>query len=274
MKIRYGKNCAKHFQVANYGEEIKINNIKIVFYPAGHILGSAQIFLQNKKEKVLVTGDYKTVTDDVSQDFQLVKTDTLITEATFGLPIFIHPEPKQEVLKLLKSLDIFSDSCHVVGAYALGKAQRIISLLRNSGYDDIIYLHGAVDKITDYYIEKGINLGKLKKVTKQDLVDLKGKIVITPPSGLRDRWVRKFPNVRSCLASGWMGIKQRAKQSKVELPLVISDHADWNELTNTILKTNAKKVWITHGREEALKYWCKKNNIFAEALSLKGREVV
>ena len=94
MKIRYGENCAKNFQIIKYGEKITIDGVNITFYPAGHILGSAQILLENKKNKVLITGDYKTIKDDTAQDFQLIKTETLITEATFGLPIFKHPKPE------------------------------------------------------------------------------------------------------------------------------------------------------------------------------------
>ncbi len=272
MKIRYGENCAKTFQAIDYGKRININGIGITLYPAGHILGSAQVLLEDKKNKVLITGDYKTISDDTSQSFELIKTETLITEATFGLPIFKHPEPDKEIEKLLGSIKLFTNKCHIVGAYALGKSQRVISLLRKKGYDDIIYIHGALEKITNYYLHRGIKLGKLKKVTKDDVNNLKGKIVIAPPSALKDKWVRKFSDVRFCLASGWMIIKQRVKQSKIELPLVISDHADWNELTNTILNSKAKKIWLTHGRTDALEYWCKKNNINAKALYLKRNE--
>jgi putative mRNA 3-end processing factor len=272
MKIRYGENCAKKFQEIEYGKKININGIGVTLYPAGHILGSAQVLLEDKKNKVLITGDYKTISDATAQSFELIITETLITEATFGLPIFKHPQPEEEIEKLLGSLKLFTNKCHIVGAYALGKAQRIISLLRKKGYDDIIYLHGAIEKITNYYLQRGIKLGKLKKVTKDDVHNLKGKIVIAPPSALKDKWVRKFPDVRYCLASGWMIIKQRVKQSKIELPLVISDHADWNELTSTILNSKAKKIWLTHGRTDALEYWCKKNNINAKALYLKRND--
>ena len=272
MKIRYGEECAENFQVIRYGEKISINNIDVSFYPAGHILGSAQVLLENNKNKILVTGDYKTVPDDTAENFELIETDTLITEATFALPVFKHPDPKKEIFKLIESIKSFPEKNHVVGAYALGKAQRIIKLLRNSGYDEKIYLHGAVEKICNYYKKKGIELGKLEKITKDNYKNIKGNIIIAPPSALRDRWIRKFPDIRTSIASGWMLIKQRAKQSKVDFPLVISDHADWNELTETIKCSKAKKVWITHGREDALKYWCNQNNIKAQALSLKGRE--
>ncbi len=272
MKIRYGENCAKSFQSIKYNEKIYFNGIYITFFPAGHILGSAQILLEDKKNKILITGDYKTIQDDTAQSFELVQTETLITEATFGLPVFKHPKPEDEILKLLNSIQTFSEKPHIVGAYALGKSQRIISLLRKKGYNEVIYLHGAVDKITNYYIKKGIKLGQLKKVSKEDISNLKGKVIIAPPSAIKDKWVRKFSDARYCLASGWMIIKQRVKQNKIELPLVISDHADWLELTNTILKSNAKKVWITHGRSDALKYWCKTKEISAESLNLKGTD--
>ena len=272
MKIRYGPNCAKNFQSIRFGETLFVNGINITFFPAGHILGSAQILLENKVDRVLITGDYKTIKDETTENFELVNTDTLITEATFGLPIFKHPSPDKEILKVLNSINDFPERCHIIGAYALGKAQRIISLLRKKGYDEIIYLHGAIEKINNYYLEKGIKLGNFKKVSSEHIPELKGKIILAPPSALKDKWVRKFPNVRTCLASGWMSIRQRVKQNNIEIPLIISDHADWNELTNTILESKAKKVWITHGREDALQYWCEKNNISAKALFLKGKE--
>ena len=272
MKIRYGEKCATNFQALAYGTPIFINNIKITLYPAGHILGSAQILLEDKKERVLVTGDYKTVEDDTVQNFELVETDTLITEATFGLPIFKHPNPNDEIKKLIKSVKYNNSICHLVGVYALGKAQRVINLLRKNNYDEVIYIHGALEKISKYYSSRNINLGRLVKINMKNINDTKGKIVLAPPSALKDKWARKLAPAKMCMASGWMTVKQRAKQRLIELPLVISDHADWFELTSTISNSNASKVWITHGREDALKYWCLKNNIQAEALSLYGRD--
>ena len=272
MKIRYGNNCAKNFQIANYSDRIYFDGAFITFYPAGHILGSAQILIESKGKKVLVTGDYKTVQDETTQNFQLVKTDFIVTEATFGLPIFKHPKPTSEIKKLTNSVKNELNKNHLIGAYALGKSQRLISLLREEGYDDEIYIHGALEKISDYYNYKNIKLGKLKKINKENKSKIKGKIIIAPPSALKDRWSRNIPDTKLCLASGWMSVKQRAKQKLVELPLIISDHSDWNELTNVIKESDAKKVWITHGREEALKYWCKLNNIDADALSIKKSE--
>ena len=106
MKIRYGNECAKNFQILKYGERIYLDGIYITLYPAGHILGSAQVLLEKKGYKVLVTGDFKTIPDATAQKFELIKTNTLITEATFGLPIFCHPDPSEEVKKIITSLKI------------------------------------------------------------------------------------------------------------------------------------------------------------------------
>lgn len=272
MKHRYGENCAESFQALEYGQALNMDGVRITLYPAGHILGSAQVLLEYQGKRVVVTGDYKTKPDSTAQPFELVPCDLFITEATFGLPVFQHPEAKDEIQKLLASVRANPGRCHVIGAYALGKAQRVIKLLREAGYDDPIYLHGAQVKLCDYYESEGIELGDLRKALDKDKEEFKGRIVIAPPSALKDRWSRRLPDPLVCYASGWMSVKQRAKQSLVELPLVLSDHADWNELTETILATGAEKIWVTHGREEALVHWCKQHGLEAEPLSIQGRE--
>ena len=270
MKIRYGENCAKSFQVINYGESLKINDVEITLYPAGHILGSAQILINFKGQKTLVTGDYKTVDDKISTPFELIKCNTLVSEATFGLPIFRHPNANEEIKKIITSLNKSSQSTHLIGCYALGKAQRVISLLRDSGYKEKIFIHGALEKICRYYMNNNIKLGNLEKISNLKDFDFKNNIVIAPPSALKDRWSRRFKNKISSQASGWLSIKQRVKQNQIEIPLVISDHSDWNELTKTITNTRAEKVLLTHGNEEALVYWCKKKGIDAFPLSIHG----
>ena len=133
-------------------------------------------------------------------------------------------------------------------------------------------MHGSQLKICDYYVSQGINLGNLEPVSYKKSEDFEGKIVIAPPSALKDKWSRRFSDPVICYASGWMSIKQRAKQSLVEIPLIISDHCDWNELITTIKSCKTKSVWVTHGREDALVHWCKSNNINAEPLYMQGRE--
>lgn len=272
MKRRYGENCAGSFQALNYGESLKIDNVTITLYPAGHVLGSAQVLIEYQGQRVVATGDYKTKAESTAQPFELVNCDVFITEATFGLPVFQHPEPEDEIARLLKSVAENPQRCHIIGAYALGKTQRVIRLIREAGYDEPIYLHGANTKLCDYYQSEGIDLGDLRKALNKVKDAFKGAIVMAPPSALKDRWSRRLPDPVICYASGWMSVKQRAKQSLVELPLIISDHADWNELTETIPATGAETIWVTHGREDALVHWCTQRGLTAQPLSIQGRE--
>lgn len=272
MKHRYGQNCAGSFQALDFGDRLQIDDVEVTLFPAGHILGSAQVRLVYNGQRAVVTGDYKTHPDSTAQPFELVPCDLFVTEATFGLPVFQHPDPHGEICRLLSSLNAHPDRTHVIGAYALGKAQRVIKLLREAGHDAPIYLHGAQEKLCGYYQQQNVDLGDLRKALDRDKESFKGHIVVAPPSALRDRWSRRLGDPVICQASGWMTIKQRAKQSGVELPLVISDHADWNELTDTITATGAETIWVTHGREDALVHWCRQRGLNAEPLYLQGRE--
>jgi putative mRNA 3-end processing factor len=184
------------------------------------------------------------------------------------LPVFQHPRPLDEIARLLRSVATFSERSHVIGCYALGKAQRVIALLRDAGWDAPIYLHGAMIRLCELYVERGIPLGVLKPSLEATKEELKGQIVIAPPSAIKDRWSRRLPDPVLAVASGWMSVKQRARQGGVELPLVISDHADWNELRQTIADTRASKVWVTHGREDALVYHCHQQGLEAEPLNI------
>ena len=179
---------------------------------------------------------------------------------------YVRKLPKHIITSLNKN----TQSTHLIGCYALGKAQRVISLLRDSGYKETIFIHGALEKICRYYMNNNIKLGNLEKISNLKDFDFKNNIVIAPPSALKDRWSRRFKNKISSQASGWLSIKQRVKQNQIEIPLVISDHSDWNELTKTITNTRAEKVLLTHGNEEALVYWCKKKGIDALPLSIHG----
>ncbi len=273
MKTRYGEKCSDKFEELPYRKTIDVDGVAVTLYPAGHVLGSAQALLEYKGERIVVTGDYKRGSDSTCEDFEVVPCDILVTEATFGLPVFQHPAAKDEIQKLINSIKEYPDRAHLVGAYALGKAQRVIKLLREAGYDKPIYLHGAQVKLCNLYEELGIDLGDLRRaseVKKADKDLFKGAIVIAPPSALKDRWSRRFPDPVVAMASGWMHVKARARQRGAELPLIISDHADWNELLLTIKETGAKKIWVTHGREDALVYYCRQQGLESEPLYLQG----
>jgi putative mRNA 3-end processing factor len=239
-------------------------------HPAGHVLGSAQVAVEVDGLRVVASGDYKNVPDPTCAGFELIRCDLFITEATFALPVFRHGDPKAEIGKLLHSLTLFPDRAHLVGAYPLGKAQRLIALIRQAGYDAPIYLHGAMEKITNYYSQRGIALGELRLARGATKANLAGTITLCPPSALNDLWTRRFPDPVAAFASGWMRVRARARQQAVALPLVISDHADWNGLTATIAATGANEVWVTHGQEDALVHWSLQRGLKARPLAIVG----
>ena len=270
MRLRYGDNFAGTTQVAAYGESIELGGVTVTFHPAGHVLGSAQIAVAVNGLRIVASGDYKNVPDPTCAPFALVPCDVFITEATFALPVFRHGDPDGEIAKLLRSVALFPERAHLVGAYSLGKAQRVIALLRKAGYDRPIHLHGAMEKITRYYQSRGIALGELRLVHGAGKAELAGTITICPPSALNDLWTRRFPDPLAAFASGWMRIRARARQQGVSLPLVISDHADWDGLTATIAATGAGEIWVTHGQEDALVHWCLTRGLKARPLDIVG----
>jgi putative mRNA 3-end processing factor len=249
-----------------------VGDVTVWLAPAGHVLGSAQVVLEYGGMRAVVSGDYKRRFDPTCTPFQVVPCDVFVTEATFGLPVFRHPPDAGEIARLLDSVRHNPDRAHLVGVYALGKAQRVIRLLREAGWEAPIFVHGALLNLCEVYEREGIPLGALAQVTDVPKSELAGRIVLAPPSALGDRWSRRLPEPLDALASGWMRIKQRAKQHGLELPLVISDHADWDELVATIAEVGAPEVWVTHGQEDALVHEAGTRGIRARALRLVGYE--
>ena len=272
MAERYGHDFAGSTQPAAYGETVRVGDVAIRLVPAGHVLGSAQAVVDHGGLRMVASGDYKRRRDPTCAPFEPVACDVFITEATFGLPVFRHPDAVDEIARLLRSVAQFPDRTHIVGAYALGKAQRIIALLREAGWERTIYVHGAMERLNRLYQAHGVELGPLAPATAERKDKFAGEIVIAPPSSLADRWTRRFADPVGAFASGWMRVRARARQRGVELPLIISDHADWDELTATIAELQPGELWITHGREEALLRWAELNGVKARALALVGYE--
>ncbi|MBL8556991.1 MAG: ligase-associated DNA damage response exonuclease [Phenylobacterium sp.] len=272
MGERYGRDFAHTTEAASYGETVSRNGVEVTLVPAGHVLGSAQAVVRWKGLTMVVSGDYKRRRDPTCAPFEPVPCDVFISEATFGLPVFRHPDDKAEIARLLRSVAQFPERSHIVGAYALGKAQRIVRLLREAGWDRTIYIHGALERLNALYGRHGVDLGPLAPATTATKAEFAGQIVVAPPSAMQDRWSRRFPEPVAAFASGWMQIRARARQRGVELPLVISDHADWDELTATVGELRPGELWITHGREEALARWAALHDIPARALALVGYE--
>ncbi|WP_072391579.1 ligase-associated DNA damage response exonuclease [Hyphomicrobium sp. CS1GBMeth3] len=272
MKLRLGEDGAGRFEDAVTGHTLSINGVSVRLVPAGHILGSAQVVLEWNGQRAVVSGDYKRSADPTCAAFEPIACDVFVTEATFALPVFRHEPAVREVARLLASLRRNPNRAHLVGAYGLGKCQRIIRLARDAGYDAPIYLHGAMMAMTELYQELGVDLGDIRLVPDVKPAEFAGALVLCPPSAVTDRWSRRFPDPVTAFASGWMRIKGRVRQSGVELPLVVSDHADWPELIATVLETGAEDVWVTHGRDDALVYELSRRGLKARALALVGFE--
>jgi len=270
MAERYGEDFSAARQSGAYGKATSINGVEVVLLPAGHVLGSAQAVVRWKGITMVVSGDYKRRRDTTCLPFEPVPCDVFISEATFGLPVFVHPPDREEIARVVQSLSQFPERAHLIGAYALGKAQRVIRLLREAGWDRPIHVHGALERLNRLYVREGIDLGPILPATGLKKDALGGEVAIAPPSAIQDRWARRFADPVTAFASGWMGVRARARQRGVELPLVISDHADWTELTDTFTELKPQEVWITHGREEGLLRWCEINGQAARALRLVG----
>jgi len=272
MRLRLGNQAGTTQQASSYGVPIRVGDVTVTLVPAGHVLGSAQVVLDWRGCRVVVSGDYKRRPDPTCALFETIPCDCFVTEATFGLPVFRHPPDGHEIARLLHSLSLFPERVHLIGAYSLGKCQRLLALLRREGYEAPVYLHGALIQMTELYRTLGVELGPTLSVAGMARDALAGQIVIAPPSALNDLWSRRMTDPLIGMASGWMRVKQRAKARGVELPLVISDHADWDELVRTIEEVQAPEIWVTHGNEEALVRQASLLGRRARALSLVGYE--
>lgn len=270
MRVRCGPDFAGATQALAYGDSVELGGVRFSLHSAGHVLGSAQALVEANGCRIVVSGDYKRQPDPTCPPFEVVPCDVFISEATFALPVFVHPAAEHEIQKLLASVALFPERAHLVGVYALGKAQRVMAELRRCRWDKPVYVHGALMALKQLYQEHGVGLGDVRPVIDAPKSFYAGAIVLCPPGALQTPWVRRFPDPVTAFASGWMRIRARARQRGVELPLVISDHADWRDLQRTIADTGAGEIWITHGEADALAHWCQTQGLKAKALHLVG----
>ncbi len=254
----------------DYGAPIARDGVEVSLVPAGHVLGSAQVVVRWKGLTIVVSGDYKRRRDPTCAAFEPVPCDVFITEATFALPVFRHPPDGEEIAKLLASVGQFPERSHVLGAYALGKAQRLLCLLREAGWDRPIYVHGALEGLNGLYRRFGVDLGPLAAATVAAKGGLAGEIIIAPPSALTTPWMRRFADPVSCFASGWMRIRARARQRGLSFPGHLRSCRLGRTDRDDRRTGRPAQVWITHGREEALARWCALEGISAQSLDLVG----
>ena len=237
-----------------YGEAVAIGDVRVSFHPAGHILGSAQIRVERGGEVWVVSGDYKRQADPTCEPFEPVRCDTFVTEATFGLPIYTWDAPDLVVDDILGWWRANRENGRpsVLFCYVLGKAQRILAGIGDRA-DGPIHLHGAMCALTDVYRDAGIALAPAERITET----MRGKalvesLVLAPLSARGTTWMRRLPNASDAFASGLMRVRGVRRQRAFDRGFVLSDHADWGALLDTIDATGASRVLVTHGWSEAL----------------------
>lgn len=261
-------------QSLKYQQKIKLKDVWVSLHAAGHILGSAQVRIETKKTVIVISGDYKRAVDATCQPFEIVECDIFVTESTFGLPIYQWPHPHQVQQQILMWWHENASKGHpsILFCYALGKAQRIMSLLK-AQEDDTVYLHGAMLALTHIYSELGMPLAKFAAVS--DIAkgtSFSQALILAPPSALGSPWMKRFPSARTAFASGWMAVRGARRRKAVDRGFVLSDHADWKDLIDTIHHTKARIVLTTHGNAATLAHYLRESQNI-EASLLKGLEM-
>jgi putative mRNA 3-end processing factor len=259
LRTRLGGEA--NLELLDYGEQRSINGVTISLIPAGHILGSAQVRLEYRGEVWVVSGDYKTEPDPTCSPFEPVRCHTFITESTFGLPIY-RWSPQADTFADMRAW--WNDNkargkASIVYAYALGKAQRILAGMLGADIGPI-YTHGAVERLTRDYRESGVALHETIAVsTLPKGTSYAGSLIVAPPSAAGSPWLRRFGDVSTAFASGWMLVRGARRRRALDRGFVLSDHVDWSALMDTISATGAECVWVTHGyREQVVRYLSEK----------------
>lgn len=251
-------------ETAEYGEVVTINGVAFSFHPAGHIPGSAQVRVEYKGEVWVFTGDYKRALDGLSEPFEQLRCDTLITESTFGLPIY-RWVPQAETFADVNAWwrqNQVEGKVSVIAGYTLGKAQRILRNIDPSVGK--IFVHGAVDVMNQVLRDTGIDLPATQRVTKEmRKADFEGGLVVCPPSAVGSPWIRKFMPFSLGIASGWMALRGARRRRGADRGFILSDHADWAELNDTVKQSEATKVFVTHGYSEIFAQWLTERGIEA-----------
>ena len=265
LKHRIGEDI--EIQTIGYGEEININGVKVSMFPAGHIIGSAQIKMEYKGYVIVFSGDYKTDDDGLSTPFELVKCNEFITESTFGLPIYnwLKPHEYSELMKSWVQQNRENGKTSVFIGYSLGKAQRIMKSIEGSGK---IFVHRSIGKLNEGMESVGIDLPAYETLDFQESVKhANGEIVILPPALFDSIIIKKIPNRATAICSGWMQVRGSRRWRSADAGFAISDHADWTGLIETVKATEAEKVYVTHGQTAVFAKYL--NEIGINAVELK-----
>lgn len=250
LQTRLGEGLP--LQTLKWGEKIRMKDTWVSLHPAGHILGSAQVRIEYKDQVWVASGDYKRSYDPTCDSFEVVPCDCFISEATFALPIYHWQTGEVTAKKIFEWWQSDLERPSMLFCYSLGKAQRVLAELKQFT-DKKVYLHGATESITKIYRETGIEMVDSGPITDApEKYSFKGDLILAPPSAHRSPWMKRFKDPQTAFASGWMQVRGARRRKGYEKGFVLSDHADWNELNQTIQETGAKTVFLTHGRTDVL----------------------
>jgi putative mRNA 3-end processing factor len=235
-----------------YGEPVKLGNTWVSFHSAGHVLGSAQVRVECGDEVWVVSGDYKRDGDPTCAPFEVVPCDSFITEATFGLPIYRWQSGADTCRQIYDWWQSDPERPSLLFCYAFGKAQRILAELGQLS-DRPVYLHGAIQVLTEVYRKAGVQMIPTLPASEMPRNHkFNGDLILAPPSAHRSPWMKRFAQPQTAFASGWMAVRGARRRRGYECGFVLSDHADWQSLVNTVLQTGAKTVYVTHGQTDTL----------------------
>ena len=264
MRHRLGEIDA---QGIDFGETVQLGTAKVSFHPAGHVPGSAQIRVEVAGEVWVASGDYKTEDDGLSEAFEPQRCHHFITESTFGLPVF-RWQPQAVVAAEINAWwarCAAAGKTAFLGAYALGKAQRLLTLLDA----DIgpILTHGAVESTNRVLRAQGVCLPETIQATAEvDPKEHKGALVLAPPSALGSAWAKKFGPQENAFASGWMQLRGVRRRRAGDRGFIISDHADWHGLLEAIKATEAENIYVTHGYTDIFARYLTENGWSAQVV--------
>ncbi len=262
MRARYGAKYCERAVELRLHESLTLGEVEITFYPAGHVMGSAQVQLNYRGSRLAVSGDYKRGGGDPTcADYEPVPCDVFLTEATFAYPLFRFPNPEWELERLLQSMLQFADRAHLLEVYSLGKAQRLIAMLRAAGWQHPLYAHGSILAINEVYENFGVDLGEVRPLAEFRQMENRERaaLLLNPPHVQLPLQANPDGRMLYCSASGWNAVRKHARSRRVDLPLVVSDHCDWDELRQSIHATGASEVWVTHGPADSLREWAKES---------------
>jgi putative mRNA 3-end processing factor len=258
----------------DYGALHRIGGARVSFHSAGHVLGSAQIRLEAGGESWLVSGDYKRCADPSCTPFEPVQADVFISEATFGLPIYRWQSGSEVAREILQWWQAAPERPSILFAYAFGKAQRLLAELaaigvgQAGGEGNEILLHGAVQALMPAYREAGVPLPPTQAASAIPRGEsLAGRLVIAPPSAHRSVWMKRFKLPQTAFVSGWMAVRGARRRRGYERGFVMSDHADWPGLIQSVKQSEARQVYVTHGNSDGLaRYLREVEGVSAEPL--------